>query len=173
MHRPSEGEADPNVKLHLSLAMVTALALAGVLSCACGPAGTVTNAITPESSSPVAAPTGRTATRPVQTGAYLGVMAGPWVGPDIRPRVFLLGADRGLGHLRWIRWTETSAYGYGVYSACANATSGCTKYRAAVSLTNVRKRDGKPYFDTMKIIGTGHQPLLLIMGSFGFWADSG
>jgi hypothetical protein len=97
-HAPSfRKEAKRNVKLHLSLAMVTTLALTGVLTCACGHTHSVTSTVTPGGSSLVAVPTGRAATEPEQTGAYLGVMAGPWVGPDIRPRVFLLGADRVLG----------------------------------------------------------------------------
>src|SRR5262249_9542661 len=50
-------------------------------------------------------------------GVYLGLMAGEWYGPSIRPRVLYLGADWTINHLRWSQWGQRGATGRGFYGA--------------------------------------------------------
>jgi hypothetical protein len=99
-------------------------------------------------------------------------MAGPWAGPQIRPRYFDLGADWSLVELTWTRWTDVEAYGHGRYIESASAACPCTRYWAAITLTDIRDHDGRAYFATMEIMGKHRKALRLVMNTkLGWWQE--
>ena len=105
-------------------------------------------------------------------GIYLGAMAGPWYGPSVRPSSLLLGADWNILKLRWADWSPTRAYGHGLYDACTGpaGTPPCDKFSAAITVTHVRKHDGRQYFAIMKIAGKNRPVTWLIMNTkLGWW----
>lgn len=105
-------------------------------------------------------------------GAYLGLMAGPWVGPMIRPRVFAIGADWSIFGLKWSQWTQSDAYGHGHYIESARAACPCTRYWAAVTLTQVRSHNGKLYFAVMEVTGKRRKALRFVIDtSHGWWKE--
>jgi hypothetical protein len=115
-------------------------------------------------------PSAAATSTPSLPGAYLGGMAGPWYGPRIRPQILDLGADWDIVSLRWTRWTRGEAYGHGRYIESAGAGCPCTRYWAAVTLTDVRTHDGRPYFATMEVTGRHRKTLWLAMNTrLGWW----
>jgi hypothetical protein len=105
-------------------------------------------------------------------GAYLGAMAGPWSGPQIRPPSFELGADWSLVGLKWAHWTDAGAYGHGRYVESASAACPCTRYWAAVTLTDLRNHDGRAYFATMVITARHRKALRLVVNTrLGWWQE--
>jgi len=137
------------------------------LSGACSGARTTDGSALPGSTQAVSA---RAASRPVLPGAYLGAMAGAWSGPEIRPSAFDLGADWSITRLTWTHWTSVSASGRGYYIASAGAACPCTRYWAAVTLTEVRDHAGHRYFARMKVTDDHRTPRLLVMNTrLGYW----
>jgi hypothetical protein len=99
-------------------------------------------------------------------------MAGPWAGPEIRPRSFDLGADWSFAGLKWTQWTDAGAYGHGRYVESANAACPCTRYWAAVTLTDIRHHEGRAYFATMVITAKHRKALRLVVNTrLGWWQE--
>jgi hypothetical protein len=149
-------------------AVVVMAAAAGLSACAPG----VSKPDPAKSGSTHAAST-RTTSKPTPSGAYLGAMAGPWLGPEIRPRYFDLGADWSLVGLKWTHWTDVEAYGHGRYIESASAACPCTRYWAAITLSSIRDHDGRAYFATMEIVGKHRKALRLVMNTkLGWWQEN-
>jgi hypothetical protein len=88
---------------------------------------------------------------PELPGIYLGLGAGPWYGPKVRPRTLLLGADWTVTRIRWTDWTRQHADGRGYYVACRGAGGPCDDFWAVIRVTHVREHRGARYFAIMKI----------------------
>jgi hypothetical protein len=150
----------------LTTAVIMAAAT-GLSACAAG-----ASKPNPATSGSTHAAPARATSRPALPGAYLGAMAGPWAGPKVRPRDFDLGADWGLGGLKWTHWTHVQAYGHGLYQESASAACPCTRFWAAVTLTEVRSHDGRSFFATMEITGKHRKALRLVMNTkLGWWQE--
>jgi hypothetical protein len=93
---------------------------------------------------------------------------GPWDNLGVQPHLILLGADYDVQKLSWSGWTARSAHGDGKLVDCAGAAGPCIKYRAGMTLSDVKTHHGTRYFATMKITGKGHKTRRLVM-SHGSW----
>jgi len=145
-------------------AAVLVLAAAG---CAAGHTG-ATHARKPAATAqPRRAPEPQKAELP---GVYLGLGAGPWYGPKVRPRALLLGADWTVARIRWTDWTRRHADGRGYEYACQGAGGPCDDFWATIRVTHVQERHGARYFAIMTITGR-HEPVewLAMITHFGGW----
>jgi hypothetical protein len=108
-------------------------------------------------------------------GVYLGIMAGPWYGPEVRPRALDLGADWSVGRIRWADWTGRHADGRGYYGECAGAGGPCQYYWAGIRVWQVREHHGMRYFARMRITGGRGRVVRLVMtvGPSGMWVLAG
>ena len=93
---------------------------------------------------------------------------GSWDSLGVRPPVIVLGADYDVQKLSWSRWTARSAHGAGELLDCAGVGGPCIRYRAGMTLFDVKTHHGTRYFATMKITGNGHKTRWLVM-SHGGW----
>jgi hypothetical protein len=91
-----------------------------------------------------------------------------WSDPSVRPHVLVLGADYDVAGLKWKDWRSHSASGHGRLDDCAGASGPCTKYRAVLTLTDVKLHHHRPYFAALKITGKHHRTRLLVMRG-GIW----
>lgn len=106
-------------------------------------------------------------------GLYLGLMAGPWYGPVVRPRTLLLGADWSVGFLRWTQWSRWRADGRGLYGSCQGAGGPCDYFWATIAASHVRVHNGRRYFAVMKITGRHERVEWLVMNAtMGSWQQS-
>lgn len=106
-------------------------------------------------------------------GMYLGLGAGPWAGPKVRPSALLLGADWTVGKLRWTDWSRRHADGRGYYVACQGAGGPCDRFWAAIAANHVRDHDGSRHFAIMKITGRHQRVRWLVMNTkLGWWQQS-
>lgn len=93
---------------------------------------------------------------------------GIWQNAARRPHSFTLGADFGLSHMSWSRWTNTSAFGHGHLVACAGAAGPCAIFRAGVTLRKVKTHNGTRYFASMTLTGKNRRTQKLVMRN-GAW----
>jgi hypothetical protein len=146
--------------------------VAAVAGCAAGPAR-VAPAGRPEIAVQARTPQAAAQARRLP-GASLGLMAGPWAGPAVRPSALLLGADWTVQRLRWTDWSRRHADGRGYYVACTGAHGPCDRFWAAIAASQVRDHDGRRYFAVMTITGR-HQRIqwLTMNAKLGWWQRSG
>jgi hypothetical protein len=103
-------------------------------------------------------------------GVYLGLGAGPWYGPTVRPRDLYFGADWSFVRIRWTDWGRRHADGRGLYIESPDAGGPLTKYWARIRVTKVRKHHGHRYFAIMKLTrGNGRVLWLAMDNSYGVW----
>jgi|HubBroStandDraft_1064217.scaffolds.fasta_scaffold42093_2 hypothetical protein len=124
---------------------IIAVAAVAVALTACASAGAVASAA-PAERSPV---------------MYSGM--GAWQNPARRPSSFILGAGFGISRTSWSVWNPTRAYGQGHLLACAGINGPCIRFRATVSLWNVRQHRGIRYFAYMKLTGKRQKTRWLAM----------
>lgn len=105
-------------------------------------------------------------------GVYLGLGAGPWYGPRVRPAFFDLGADWAIRNVQWYDWTRRHADGRGYEVGCAGADGPCQKYWVTILATRVRQHYGVRYFAIMRLTRLrGFVSWLVMDTRVGDWSE--
>jgi hypothetical protein len=105
-----------------------------------------------------------------RTVVYNTTNTGPWNHPAIRPgRILATGYSTwGIRHISWLTWHSGGAYGHGQAFGYFTSEHHITRYRAHVSLYDVKTHHGRPYFAKMKIGAHGHRAIWATMRA-GVW----
>jgi len=89
------------------------------------------------------------------TGPVVYAGMGCWSLPRVRPGTIDLGADYWLSDLGWHSWGSGHANGFGRDNWSNGAAGQFHHYHVTVTLSRVRRHDGRGYFSEVKMSARG------------------